>query len=146
MGQAGGTGRRGDSKEDDVAIVVLPNVIFTKAETAGEVRKARKGEEPCAQTTAVSQPRKTEESEEEVEAEEVSYVSLGLSTSTSGIMAVATQVRFPVRVLFDAVGMLGDLWRRTQLRRWQFVIPPHLDLQFYLHLPMIVTIPPLRVV
>jgi hypothetical protein len=90
MGQAGETGRKGDSKEDNLTIVVLPNAIFTKAETAGEVRKAREGDEPCAQTTAVSQPRKTEESEEEAEADQVSYVSLGLSTSSSGIMAVAT--------------------------------------------------------
>ena len=41
-----------------------------------------------------------------------------------------TRVRFPVRVLFDAVGMLGDLWRPMQLRRWggqghlSFVILP----------------------
>jgi hypothetical protein len=149
-GQAGGTSCRGDSKDDDVAIVVLPNAIFscfqTKAETAGEVGKAREGNGPCDQTTRVSQPRKTEEGKEEAEEEEefVSYICLCLSTF--GIMVAAKRVRFPVRVLFDAFGMLGDLWRRTTARTRTPALGDHahLDLRFYLHLPTITTVPPLR--
>ena len=54
-------------------------MFSTKAETAAEVGKVREGDGPCTQTTTVSQPRKIEEHDEE--AEEVSYVCLGLLTS-----------------------------------------------------------------
>ena len=56
-------------------------MFSTQAESAAEVGKVREGDGPCAQTSTVSQPRKTEEHEEESEAEEVSSVCLGLLTS-----------------------------------------------------------------
>ena len=47
---------------------------------------------------------------------------------------------------FDAFGMLGDLWRRMTApsRMPALGDHPHLDLRFYLHLPTITTVPPLR--
>jgi len=115
-----------------------------KAKAASKTEKAREGDAPGAQTTAASQPRKTE-------VEEVELRMPG--PSTLGTTAMLPLVRRQGRVLLN-VCMLGNLWRRMQLRRRRGqghptlrISPPplHLDLPFYLHLPLrLQSVPPLR--
>ena len=85
-----------------------------KAAAAAETEKAREGNDapPRGQTTPASQPRKTEADEEEEEEEEEVELripgSFDFGDRGRGVAAGETP--------FDAVDMLGNLWRRMQLR------------------------------
>jgi len=88
------------------------NKAKTKA-AAAETEKAREGDDapPRAQTTSASQPQKTEADEDDEEEDEVELRipgSFDFGDRGRGVAAGETP--------FDAVDMLGNLWRRMQLR------------------------------
>ena len=112
MRQAGGTRDKGDSKDDNVGIIVLPDVVSdalnkAKAKAAAETEEAREGDAPHAQTAmATSQPRNMEEEEELRMPGSFDFGYQG-GGGAVGEMPGAGTVN-----PFDAVGMLGNLWRR----------------------------------
>jgi len=87
--------------------------VLNKAKAASKTEKALEADAPHAQTTAASQPRKTEEDE----VEEVALCMPGLSTfgDHSDVTAGETpRAGWYVDPL--DVGMLGNLWLWMQLR------------------------------
>jgi len=90
---------------------------INKAKASAEAEK--KGDAPRAQTNpAAFEPRKTEEEEEEEDDEEEVELRIPGSFSFENVGGGAAPAAGGAGTddPFDAVGMLGNLWRRMQLR------------------------------
>jgi len=92
---------------------------LSKAKAAAKTEKAREGDGPRAQTmttttTTASQPRNMEEDEEEEEEEEL-RMPRSFDFGDQGGGAVGETPGASTVDPFDAVGMLGNLWRRMQV-------------------------------
>ena len=103
-----------------------------KVKAAAETEEAREGDAPRAQTaTATSQPHNPEEEEELHMPGSFDFGGQG------GVLWVRRGPGAGTVDPFDAVGMLGNLWRRddgADKDTPRFVFPAHLDLRFYLYL------------
>jgi hypothetical protein len=89
---------------------------LNKAKTAAETEKAREGG-ARATTAAASRPRNTQEDEEDGEEEEVELRMPGsFAFGDHGGGGARRTPGADTVDPFDAVGVLGNLWRRMQVR------------------------------